>query len=200
MATARLPNYLALVSAGVMDPAARPVAEVERAALVRYDARNGWGHHACRVAMDRAIEMARTAGSALVVLRNSNHYGIAGWYALRAAAAGMIGMSLSNTSPLVAPTRARVSMLGRTRSRLPRRPAGSGRFAWTWRRRRSRAAGSRSPRGGASTLLEGWAIDADGPARADTRGGARGRADAARRRARRRPATRATGSRSSSTC
>ena len=86
--TARLPNYLALVSAGVMDPGARPVAEVERAALVRYDARNGWGHHACRVATDRAIEMARMAGSAFVVLRNSNHYGIAGWYALRAAAAG----------------------------------------------------------------------------------------------------------------
>src|SRR2546426_65928 len=38
--------------------------------------------------------------------------GIAGWYAMRAAASGMIGVSLTNTSPLVAPTRARVSMLG----------------------------------------------------------------------------------------
>src|SRR5712692_160923 len=49
---------------------------------------------------------------AVAVVRNTNHYGIAGWYAMRAAAKGMIGVSLTNTSPLVAPTRARVSMLG----------------------------------------------------------------------------------------
>jgi LDH2 family malate/lactate/ureidoglycolate dehydrogenase len=160
--TARLPNYLALVSAGVMDPAARPVAEVERAALVRYDARNGWGHHACRVATDRAIEMARTAGSAFVVLRNSNHYGIAGWYALRAAAAGMIGMSLSNTSPLVAPTRARVSMLGTNPIAVA---APAGRFGAlcldmatsTIPRGRIEVAARRG-----ENLVEGWAIDAEG--------------------------------------
>jgi L-2-hydroxycarboxylate dehydrogenase (NAD+) len=160
--TARLPNYLALVSAGVMDPAARPVAEVERAALVRYDAGNGWGHHACRVAIDRAIELAAAAGSALVVLRNSNHYGIAGWYALRAAAAGMIGMSLSNTSPLVAPTRARVPMLGTNPIAVA---APAGRFGAvcldmatsTIPRGRIEVAARRG-----DTLLEGWAIDADG--------------------------------------
>ena len=178
--TARLPNYLALVSAGVMDPAARPVAEVERAALVRYDARNGWGHHAGRVATDRAIEMARTAGSAFVVLRNSNHYGIAGWYALRAAAAGMIGMSLSNTSPLVAPTRARVSMLGTNPIAVA---APAGRFGAlcldmatsTIPRGRIEVAARRG-----DALLEGWAIDAEGRPALDSRSRARGRADAAR--------------------
>jgi LDH2 family malate/lactate/ureidoglycolate dehydrogenase len=160
--TARLPNYLALVSAGVMDPAARPVAEVERAALVRYDAGNGWGHHACRVAIDRAIELATTAGSALVVLRNSNHYGIAGWYALRAAAAGMIGMSLSNTSPLVAPTRARVPMLGTNPIAIA---APAGRFGAVC----LDMATSTIPRGRivvearrGGRLLPGWAIDAEG--------------------------------------
>lgn len=110
--TARLPNYAALVEAGVMDPAARPVVERERPALARFDARNGWGHHASRVAVDWAIERAREVGAATAVVRNSNHYGIAGWYALRAADAGMIGMSLSNTSPLVAPTRAIRPLIG----------------------------------------------------------------------------------------
>ena len=151
--TARLPNYLALVSAGVMDPAARPVAEVERAALVRYDARNGWGHHACRVAMDRAIEMARTAGSALVVLRNSNHYGIAGL--VRAACRGRRD-DRDEPEQHLAARRAdpgpRFDARARTRSRSPRPPDGSGRSAWTWRRRRSRAAGSRSPRGAARSF------------------------------------------------
>jgi len=164
--TARLPNYLALVEAGVMDPAARPVAEVERAALVRYDARNGWGHHASRVAVDRAIELAATAGSALVVIRNSNHYGIAGWYALRAAQAGMIGMSLTNSSPLVAPTRARQPLLGTNPIAIA---APAGRFGTfcldmatsTIPRGRIEVAARRG-----DPLLEGWAIDAQGrPAR-----------------------------------
>ena len=60
--TARLPNYAALVEAGVMLPAARPTVEVDRAALVVLNAGNGWGHHAGRVAIDRAIDRARGLG------------------------------------------------------------------------------------------------------------------------------------------
>ncbi len=96
--TARLPSYVALVDAGVVDAAARPVIDAGRGAFVRFDAGNGWGHHAGRVAIDWAIETARTTGIALASARNANHYGIAGWYALRAAAAGMIGMSMTNTT------------------------------------------------------------------------------------------------------
>ena len=48
--TARLPSYVALVDAGVMDPAARPVIDAGRGAFVRFDAGNGWGHHAGRIA------------------------------------------------------------------------------------------------------------------------------------------------------
>ena len=110
--TARLPQYVALAEAGVMDPRARPVRERGRPGMMLFDGRNGWGHHAGRVAMDDAIERALTLGTAISVVRNSNHYGIAGWYAMRAAEGGLIGASMTNTSPLVAPTRARVSMLG----------------------------------------------------------------------------------------
>jgi len=110
--TARLPQYVKLVEAGVVDPAARPVRDAGREGFVRFDARNGWGHHAARVANDDAIDRARKLGTAVSAVRNTNHYGIAGWYPMRAAERGMIGMSLTNTSPLVAPTRARVSMLG----------------------------------------------------------------------------------------
>src|SRR3954452_9917025 len=74
--TARLPNYLALVEAGVMDPAARPVHDGGRPALRRFDARNGWGHHAGRVAVDWAIDAARELGTATAVVRHTNHYGI----------------------------------------------------------------------------------------------------------------------------
>jgi L-2-hydroxycarboxylate dehydrogenase (NAD+) len=160
--TARLPDYLRLVEAGVLDPTARPVAEVERSALVRLDGRNGWGHHVARVAMDRAIAAARTAGSALVVVRNTNHYGIAGWYALRAAHAGLVGLSLTNSSPLVAPTRARVPLLG-TNPIAIAAPAGRhGTFCLDM-------ATSTIPRGRVEvaarrgeSLPVGWAIDAEG--------------------------------------
>jgi len=160
--TARLPNYVALIEAGVMDPASRPVAEGGRPALRRFDAQNGWGHHASRIAVDAAIEGARSLGTAISVVRNSNHYGIAGWYALRAARGGMIGISLSNTSPLVAPTRAREPLIG-TNPIAIAAPAGRfGAFCLDM-------ATSTIPRGRIEVaarrgemLPAGWAIDAEG--------------------------------------
>ena len=110
--TARLPRYVRLVDVGMVDPAARPSVVRSRPALSLLDAAHGWGHHAGRVAMDRAIAGAVDVGSSVVSVRNSSHFGIAGWYAMRAAARGMIGIALTNTSPLVAPTRGRAAMIG----------------------------------------------------------------------------------------
>jgi LDH2 family malate/lactate/ureidoglycolate dehydrogenase len=160
--TARLPNYATLVRAGVMDPAARPVRDGGRPALARFDAHNGWGHHATRVATDHAIETARSLGAATAVVHHSNHFGIAGWYALRVSDAGMIGIVLSNTSPLVAPTRARASLIG-TNPIAIAAPAGRlGAFCLdmatsTITRGRIEVAARRG-----ETLPAGWAIDEDG--------------------------------------
>jgi len=160
--TARLPQYLKLVEAGVMDPAARPVAEQATPALARYNANNGWGHHAGRVATDDAIERARHTGAAISVLRNANHYGIAGWYAMRAARQGLIGVSMTNTSPVVAPTRARLSLIGTNPIAFA---APAGRFGMlvldmatsTVPRGRIEVAARRG-----ETLQPGWAIGPDG--------------------------------------
>jgi LDH2 family malate/lactate/ureidoglycolate dehydrogenase len=160
--TARLPQYVSLVDAGVVDPAARPVLEKDLPALGRFDAQNGWGHHASRVAIDTAIERARTNGAWTAVVRRSNHYGIAGWYAMRAAEAGMIGMSLTNSSPLVAPTRARIPMVGTNPIAIA---APAGRFGSlcldmatsTVPRGRIEVAARRG-----EALPVGWAIDVDG--------------------------------------
>ena len=160
--TARLPQYLALIEAGTMDPAARPEALRSKAAVGLFDAHNGWGHHASRVAMDAAIEGARTSGSFTAVVRNSNHYGIAGWYALRAADAGLIGISMTNTSPLVAAARGVKPVLG-TNPLAVAAPAGArGHFCLdmatsTITRGRIEVASRRH-----EELQPGWAIDADG--------------------------------------
>src|SRR5215510_13791410 len=162
--TARLPQYLQLIEAGIVDAKARPTKEGGKPALARFNANNGWGHHSGRVATDDAIERARQTGVAISVLRNANHYGIAGWYAMRVAHQGFIGLSLTNTSPIVAPTRSRISMLG-TNPIAFAAPAGS--FGMlvldmatsTVPRGRIEVAARRG-----DTLQPGWAIGPDGSA------------------------------------
>ncbi len=160
--TARLPQYLALIEAGVMDPMARPERVRSKTAIGLFHAHNGWGHHASRVAMDAAIEGASDFGSYTAVVRNSNHFGIAGWYALRAADAGLIGISMTNASPLVVATRGIDPVLG-TNPLAVAAPAGKrGHFCLdmatsTITRGKVEVASRRH-----ETLRPGWAVDAEG--------------------------------------
>ena len=75
------------------------------------------GHYAmapvtsCK-AMKVAIAKAKTAGCSYVGVRNSNHFGIAGYYAMMALEHDMIGISLTNSQPLIAPTYGNGRILG----------------------------------------------------------------------------------------
>jgi LDH2 family malate/lactate/ureidoglycolate dehydrogenase len=86
------------------------VSESASAALV--DGDNAQGAVVGDFCMDLAIKKARETGVGWVAANNTNHYGIAGHYAMAAARAGMIGMSFTNTSPVVIPTRASKPALG----------------------------------------------------------------------------------------
>src|SRR5450759_4743682 len=70
------------------------------------------GHVVGYGAMQRCIEKADQIGLAMATVRNSNHYGIAGYYAMLALPRDMIGISFTNSQPLVAPTYGRTAMLG----------------------------------------------------------------------------------------
>ena len=63
-------------------------------------------------AINKCIEVADIHGVGMVAVKNSNHFGIAGQYALMAAEKGLIGMAFTNASPLVAPTNSIDRMLG----------------------------------------------------------------------------------------
>lgn len=63
-------------------------------------------------AMEIAIEKAKIAGTGWVAVQNSNHYGIAGFHAMMALKHDMIGLSMTNASPLVAPTFSKSRFLG----------------------------------------------------------------------------------------
>jgi LDH2 family malate/lactate/ureidoglycolate dehydrogenase len=80
--------------------------------LFNLDADKSIGFVSAYAAMEKCIESALVYGSAMVAVRNSNHFGIAGQYALMAAEKGMIGMAFTNASPLVAPTHSMDRMLG----------------------------------------------------------------------------------------
>jgi L-2-hydroxycarboxylate dehydrogenase (NAD+) len=109
---ARLEQYVASIHAGVLDPKAQPEIIRQSAATALVDAHNGLGQVTGVYAMRLAIEKAKHADVGIVSLRNGCHYGIAGYYAMMALDLGMIGVSLTNSSPLVAPTGAREAMLG----------------------------------------------------------------------------------------
>jgi len=63
-------------------------------------------------AMQMAIEKAKTTGVGIVSVRNSNHYGIAGYYAKMACDQGLMGFSCTNSEAIMVPTFGRKAMLG----------------------------------------------------------------------------------------
>lgn len=93
-----------------VNPSVRIVHETPSTAVV--DGDNAVGMIAARRSMEIAIEKAKTAGTGWVASRNSNHFGIAGYYAMMALKNDMIGICLTNANPLVAPTFSVSRMMG----------------------------------------------------------------------------------------
>lgn len=84
---------------------ARPTVEIENAAMALLDADGGLGHPAATTAMNLAVDKARAAGIGVVSVRNSRHFGAAGYYARIAADAGLVGLVTSSAKiPSVVPT------------------------------------------------------------------------------------------------
>ncbi len=76
------------------------------------DGHNGMGHVIGKRAMEMAIRKAKECGMGMVAVRNSTHYGIAGYYSLMATENDMIGITGSNARPSIAPTFGIENMLG----------------------------------------------------------------------------------------
>jgi len=76
------------------------------------DGHDGMGHVIAKRSMQMAIDKARQYGMGMVAVRNSSHYGIAGYFALMAVEAGMIGITGTNARPSIAPTFGVENMLG----------------------------------------------------------------------------------------
>ena len=94
-----------------MKPEVKIVRESPVTALI--DGGGGLGHYPGEVAMQLAIDKAARAGLAAVGVRNSNHFGAAGVYALQAVERGQIGIAMTNVWNLaIVPTRSSQAMFG----------------------------------------------------------------------------------------
>lgn len=109
---ARLGRYIAGIQKGFIIPGVTPEVVEPAPAIAVVDAKNGLGQVAGELAMDLAIAKAKANGVGVATVKNSNHYGIAGYYALKALDQRLIGVSLTNAAPLVVPTFGRQVMFG----------------------------------------------------------------------------------------
>ncbi|VEN44342.1 unnamed protein product [Callosobruchus maculatus] len=108
----RLEMYVNDVLGKQTDPVVCPVIEKESVSTALVDGKNGFGAVVGKFCMEVAIEKAKKTGIGLVVAHGSNHYGIAAMYALQAIKERCLGMSFTNTSPFMVPTRAKQAALG----------------------------------------------------------------------------------------
>lgn len=109
---ARLSGYVRLWEAGRINtkPEIKLVHETPSTAVV--DGDKGLGLVVAPHAMKIAIEKAKNCGTGWVAVKNSNHFGIAAYHAMMALEQDMIGLSMTNASPLVAPTFSIERLLG----------------------------------------------------------------------------------------
>jgi LDH2 family malate/lactate/ureidoglycolate dehydrogenase len=109
---ARLSSYLDRIRAGVME--LDPQMQLTRAAPASglLDAGNGFGQIAGVMAMDVAIEKAKMTGSAVIGVANSNHFGVAAYFAEQATRADMVGIVLTNSSPAMTAYNTRTPLIG----------------------------------------------------------------------------------------
>jgi L-2-hydroxycarboxylate dehydrogenase (NAD+) len=109
---ARLSGYVRLWEAGRINPKPEVKIAYETPSTAVVDGDGGLGLYVAVKAMEIAMDKAERCGTGWVSVRHSNHFGIAGYHAMKAVERDMIGIAMTNASPLVAPTFSLERLLG----------------------------------------------------------------------------------------
>ena len=109
---ARLKTYVDMLELGRINPRPNVTIVRESASTATVDGDNGLGLVVGPAANRIAMDKADAAGPGWVAVRNTNHFGIAGYYPLRALERGLIGWAMTNSTKLVAPLFGAERMLG----------------------------------------------------------------------------------------
>ena len=166
-----LPYYVEQVERGDMHPAAEGRVALESGACMVYDGGNGAGQAIADVCCGHAVRLAHKHGIAIVVARESNHFGAAAFWAQKISADGMIGLVMCNASPIVAPWQAKQPRLG-TNPICMSVPG-----PWLLDMATTTVANNRifkALTNGEETIPAGWAVDSEGVPTTDTDAAIRG--------------------------
>lgn len=106
------PIYLDRIEAGILNPVTNLEIVKDSPTTLVADAHDGMGMVASHQIMERLIEKAKLYGLAMGAVRNSSHYGIAGYWTGMAVKEGLIGVTGTNARPSIAPTFGVENMLG----------------------------------------------------------------------------------------
>ena len=109
---AHLKMYHERIKAGLQLPITKWAVVKETPTTAVIDGGNGMGMVVGTHAMEMAIQKAKKYGLGAVAVRNSSHYGVAGYYPLMAVKEGLVGLSVTNAHPSTAPTFGTEPMLG----------------------------------------------------------------------------------------
>ena len=108
----RMIRYHKEITGGMVKIDAKPEVVFETPLSAVIEGNDAMGQTLGVRAMKMAIEKAKETGFGMVTVRNSNHYGVAGYYSKMAAKEGLIGMSMTNTEAIMVPTFGKQAMLG----------------------------------------------------------------------------------------
>ncbi|MBQ4556060.1 MAG: Ldh family oxidoreductase [Clostridia bacterium] len=108
----RLVRYHKGIEKGLIDVNAKPEVVHESKTSAVIDAHDSMGQVVGHKAMTMAIKKAKKSGVGIVSVKNSNHFGIAGYYAKMACDAGLLGMAFTNSEAIMVPTFGKLAMLG----------------------------------------------------------------------------------------
>jgi len=108
----RVVRYHKGIEKGLININAKPEVVFETPVSAVIEGHDAMGQLVGHFAMELAIKKAKESGIGIVSARNSNHYGIAGYYADLALKEGLIGFSCTNSEAIMVPTFARKAMLG----------------------------------------------------------------------------------------
>ncbi|MFX1533128.1 MAG: Ldh family oxidoreductase [Promethearchaeota archaeon] len=109
---ARLKRYVDGIKTGYIVPNAQHRIVKESSVLANIDGQHGLGQVVSVFSMEMTINKAKKEGIGMITVFNSNHYGFAGYYPLMALKHDLIGISMTNASPLVVPTFGKNALFG----------------------------------------------------------------------------------------
>lgn len=109
---ARLKRYVGYIKDGKMAPKTELTVSKDTPVSIAASANNGIGQVAGYRVMNMVIDKAKESGLCFATVKDSNHFGIAGYYSMMALKDDLIGLSLTNSAPLVLPTFGKQVILG----------------------------------------------------------------------------------------